>query len=68
MKQSTSKGFLSLTNDLVFKRYFKSGKPVLKSLLEAFLPLSPSRKITGFPCWTPICLLLSPRANSLFWT
>ena len=48
MKKPKNKGFLSLTNDLVFKRYFKSDKLVLKSLLEAFLPLPPGRKITGF--------------------
>ena len=32
--------FINLTQDLMFKHYFKHSKPVLISLLKAFLPLS----------------------------
>ena len=42
MKQQTTKNrspFLNLTQDLMFKSYFKLNKNVLKSLLNAFLPL-----------------------------
>ena len=42
MKQQTTKNrspFLNLTQDLMFKSYFKLNKNVLKSLLKAFLPL-----------------------------
>ena len=42
MKQQTTKNrppFLNLTQDLMFKSYFRLNKNVLKSLLKAFLPL-----------------------------
>ena len=39
MKKKVSSRFLNLSNDLIFKAYFKSNKLVLKSLLKTFLPL-----------------------------
>ena len=32
--------YLSLTNDLVFKRYFTTNKPLLFSLINSFLQVS----------------------------
>ena len=44
MKTNRSK-FLNLSQDLMFKTYFSKNKEVLKSLLNAFLPLPPNQKV-----------------------
>ena len=56
--------FLNLTQDLMFKNYFKLNKKVLKSLLKAFLPLPKNYSIKDIIILDSLIPSLSPEEKS----
>ena len=67
MKHQTTKNrslFLNLTQDLMFKNYFKLNKNVLKSLLKAFLPLPENSSIKEVFILDPLVPFLSQEEKS----
>ena len=56
--------FLNLTQDLMFKNYFKLNKNVLKSLLKAFLPLPQNSSIKDIVILDSLIPSLSPEEKS----
>lgn len=56
--------FLNLTQDLMFKNYFKLNKNVLKSLLKAFLPLPENSSIKEVVILDSLIPSLSPEEKS----
>ena len=56
--------FLNLTQDLMFKNYFKLNKNLLKSLLEAFLPLPENSSIKHIVVLDSLIPSLSPEEKS----
>lgn len=58
--------FLNLTQDLMFKNYFKLNKNVLKSLLKAFLPLPQNSSIKDIVILDSLIPSFSPEEKSSF--
>ena len=56
--------FLNLTQDLIFKSYFKPDKSVLKSLLKAFLPLPDNTSIKDITILDSLLPSLTPEEKS----
>ena len=56
--------FLSLTQDLIFKSYFKPNKDLLKSLLQAFLPLPNNASIKDIAILDSLLPSLTPEEKS----
>ena len=56
--------FLNLTQDLMFKNYFKLNKNVLKSLLKAFLPLPKNSSIKDIVILDSLIPSLGPEEKS----